>query len=75
MIRKYLWNILVSIDQFANTILGGDPDETLSSRAAKAEGKGSRWGCLLCRFLGMIDDNHCGKSREADEGKAALSPQ
>ena len=31
----YFWNVLVAIDQLFNTILGGDPDETLSSRMGK----------------------------------------
>jgi hypothetical protein len=35
MVRKYFWNILVSIDQFVNTLLGGNPDETVSSRMGK----------------------------------------
>jgi hypothetical protein len=30
---KYLFNILVGLTQLLNTILGGDPDETTSSRA------------------------------------------
>jgi hypothetical protein len=33
--KKYIWNILVAIDQFINTVLGGDPDETMSSRMGK----------------------------------------
>lgn len=33
--KKYLYNILIGIDQLANAILGGDPDETISSRLGK----------------------------------------
>ena len=32
---KYVWNILIAIDQFFNALFGGDPDETISSRAGK----------------------------------------
>ncbi|MDP4158147.1 MAG: hypothetical protein Q8911_00075 [Bacillota bacterium] len=32
---KYFYNILIGIDQLCNTILGGDPDETISSRMGK----------------------------------------
>jgi len=32
VIKKYFWNILVSLDQLANTLLGGDPDMTVSGR-------------------------------------------
>jgi hypothetical protein len=33
--KQYIWNILISIDQFFNTIFGGYPDETISSRMGK----------------------------------------
>lgn len=51
---KYVWNLLVALDQFANTALGGDPRETISSRAAKAMKAGKAWGCILCRLLSFI---------------------
>jgi len=65
---KYFWNILISIDQFFNTLFGGNPDETISSRSAKANRKGVKWGCILCWFLDKIDKNHCENSIELDEG-------
>jgi len=67
MIKNYLFNILISIDQLGNTILGGDPDETLSSRMGKRINT-----CVFCRFFcwvaDKIDPNHCVKSLEHDEG-------
>ena len=72
MFKRYFWNILIAIDQLANTLLAGDPDETISSRAAKAHKKGKRWGCILCRLLDIVDKNHCEKSVELDEGDRAL---
>jgi hypothetical protein len=69
---KYLWNLLVSFDQFINTFLLGDPDETISSRAAKAALKGKRWGCVLCRLLDYVQKDHCLKSLEVDEGSQAI---
>jgi len=32
---KYLLNLLVSLDQLGNTVLGGSPDETISSRVGR----------------------------------------
>jgi hypothetical protein len=32
---KALFNVAISLDQLCNTILGGDPDETMSSRMGK----------------------------------------
>lgn len=65
--KEYFWNILISIDQFANTLFGGNPDETISSRAGKAAQRGDKWGCVLCKWLDKIDKNHCDKNIELDE--------
>lgn len=64
--------MLIAIDQFSNAVMGGDPDETISSRAAKAAQRGKRWGCVLCRWLDRIDRGHCNKSIEPDEGGRQL---
>lgn len=69
---KWTFNILVSLDQFGNTLFGGDPDETISSRSAKANQKGKWWGRAMCRFLDVFDKGHCAKSVEHDEGKNAV---
>lgn len=69
--KKYIFNILISIDQFVNTLIAGDPDETISSRMGKRVHK-----CKLCKFicgfLNHIDYRHCQDSIEHDEGKDAL---
>jgi len=67
--KRYFWNLLISIDQLCNTILGGYPDETMSSRMGKHLVKKD---CRLCRFicslLNKIDPNHCIDAIEKDEG-------
>ena len=68
MLGKYIWNILIAIDQLANAILGGDPDETISSRAGKQQGK-TMWANVLCWFLNKLDTGHCKDAIEEDEGK------
>lgn len=68
--KKYLFNVLIWIDQGINAVfMSGHPDETVSSRAAKAQLKGKRWGCILCKFLNKLDENHCEKSIENDRGE------
>lgn len=69
--RKYLFNIAISIDQLCNTILGGDPDETMSSRMGKHLAKHDKCPVcnFLCKLLNMIQKDHCIKSIEVDEGK------
>lgn len=74
MFKKWILNALISIDQFFNALLGGDGDETISSRAGKAQQKGKRWGCVLCRFLNWFERDHCAKSIEPDEGADAVLP-
>lgn len=59
--------LAVAVDQFANVLALGLPDETISSRAYKASLKGKRWGCILCALLDKLDKNHCAKSVEWDE--------
>lgn len=65
--NKYLFNLLVSIDQLGNTLLGGYPDETISSRCGKILNT-----CFICRWFCWLADkihkNHCIKSIEHDEG-------
>ena len=70
-IKKYFWNILIALDQLGNTLLGGDPDETISSRAGKRQRKG-KLAYVLCRLLHWIDRDHCKKAIEPDEGKDAV---
>ena len=67
--KSYGRRVAVAIDQLFNALLGGDEDETISSRAEKARRKGKRWGCVLCRFLDWLDPNHCTNSIEPDEGE------
>lgn len=67
-LKKYFWNILISIDQFVNTVFGGDPDETISSRLGKDRDK--NWFTThLSSFLDWFESDHVEKSIEEDEGK------
>jgi hypothetical protein len=64
---RYLWRVLIGLDQFFNAVLGGNPDETISSRSHKAALRGKWWGKVLCHALHKIDYDHCRKSVEWDE--------
>lgn len=69
--RQYVWNLLIAFDQLGNAFIGGDPDETISSRAAKGQ---HRW---YWRWLGygleFVDPGHLEKSLERDEGKYQIT--
>jgi hypothetical protein len=63
--------LAIALDQLGNTILGGDPDETISSRSGKNQNR-KRWAYILCRMLHWIDKDHCRDAIEKDEGKDAI---
>ena len=71
--------MLISIDQLGNTLLGGDPDETISSRLGKLKLKHSGtipWYRPLSKIidygLDKIDPNHSIDAIEDDEGINAI---
>lgn len=64
---KWLKNVLIGLDQLANAVAGGDPDETISSRCGKRENS-NRFCKWLCAVLHKLDERHCAKSIELDEG-------
>lgn len=74
MVKKYIWNVLISIDQLINTVVFfGDPDETMSSRMGKHLAKHDCPFCnFMCKLLNLIQKDHCVKSIESDEGKDAV---
>lgn len=68
--KQYAWNLLISLDQLCNTILGGYPDETMSSRMGKHLAKHDCPFCnLLCKCLNLFQKDHCVKAIERDEGE------
>jgi len=78
-IGRYFLNILLSIDQLGNSLLAGDPDETISSRIGRIKvkwnGRIPRW--RICTrmtdwMLDKIDPNHSIDAIEHDEGSAGL---
>ena len=73
--KRYFLNLLISIDQLGNTILGGWPDETISSRLGKLKRKHGGtipWyhplAGLIDWGLDKIDPNHSIDAIEEDEG-------
>lgn len=72
---RYLLNLLISLDQLGNSLLAGDPDETISSRLGRIKAKyGGEipWTRPVSRIteraLNVIDRRHCEEALEPDEG-------
>lgn len=58
---SYIKNVLVGVDQLFTTIVGGYPDETLSSYAYRMQQQGKPWG-FMARVINWIffwQSNHC----------------
>lgn len=82
MIRLYLLNVLVALDQLVSAILGGDPDETISSRLGKSQrgdyGRAQRMLLMPAAmmvdlvFLKLDGPDHCRRMIEDDEGSRAV---
>lgn len=64
------FNVLVALDQLANAVAGGQPRDTISARAYRAQQNGRAWGCLLCRALDRIQKDHCAKAARKEAGDA-----
>lgn len=67
---RWFKNIFVGLDQLANAVFLGDPDETISSRWGKQvrDGTAPFWIRAACVALNLIDRKHCVDSIEDDEG-------
>ena len=72
---QYFYNLGILVSQAISTLLGGDPDETLSSRTGKAV-VGGNWVAIniLSPILDFIfrEPNHALNSIEDDEGKKEI---
>lgn len=61
-LKKYVYHLLVAIDQLFNALTGGAADETLSSRtyrrARLAQKPKTRWKILYTLINGVFFDRH-----------------
>ena len=55
--RSYMLNVLIGVDQLGNALLGGMPDETISSRCGRGAGRYWYWR-FLGRLLNWIQPGH-----------------
>lgn len=76
-IRKFGWKvyvlrILLSLDQLLNTLWGGYPDETISSRCERGRLRGYWYWCWLAKFLNWLDPNHTMEALRSEKERAHL---
>lgn len=71
-LKKWLYNVIIALDQLFNAILGGWADETLSSRAYRgailAKSPSKKWRVIFrvieCVFF--FEKNHCKTAYESE---------
>ena len=67
--------VLIALDQLANTLLCGYADETMSARAWRHYMDGSRsWSCRLIDTLFFWQKDHCKTAWESEMSRAHLPP-
>lgn len=72
--KGYVFRVLVSLNQTLNTLTGGEPDETLSSRWGRGRKK-HRFDRAACWLLDRLDPCHCTTAIERDENGKPLPHQ
>jgi hypothetical protein len=55
---------------FMNVLTDGAPDETISSRSARAAQQGKPWGKDMSRFLDLFQKDHGAKAQAGDAVRA-----
>jgi hypothetical protein len=74
----YAYKLLVACDQLLNTLLGGWPDETLSSRCWRWHKDGVRsWPCRWLDTLAVLfgDRDHCRSAYDSERHRRQLPPE
>jgi len=71
-LKQYIMNWFILLDLAGNTALGGDPQETISSRLGKAASRGNYIAYYVCRCLSWFDEAHCRGAKDPHEGNRAI---
>lgn len=72
-LKNWLWNLLISLDQLGNSLLGGSPDETISARAGRYMGKVWYWTGLAW-VLNKIDPGHTEDAIKSEKERKHYPP-
>lgn len=75
--KTYILNILIAFDQVLNAIIGGWPDETLSSYSHRMYVNKKPWGWLrnVINALFWWQPDHCLQSYNAETLRRQLPPE
>jgi hypothetical protein len=77
--RQYLLHILIALDQLGTTLLGGFPDETMSSYAYRMDQQGKPYGKIFRPFIDWLfswDINeHCKAAYLEERERLQMPPE
>lgn len=76
-LKDYVIQVLVAFDQLANALLLGSADETLSSRAYRAEYKDLIFGKIFRPLIDCLffwQENHCYKAYMSELNRKQFPP-
>ena len=69
------FQVLVALDQLANTLIGGYADETVSARVYRHYLKGEqKWAYKLINSLFFFQEDHCKEAYESELNRMQLPP-
>lgn len=74
---RYFKHILIALTQLLNTLLGGWPDESTSSRLWRLHLQGSPAGTVLAALVDTLffwQKDHCRKAYEAERSRYQQAP-
>jgi len=71
ILKKYIRNIAIALDQLLNAVCFGDPDETISSRLGRNY-DGSKLELFVNWIFSWKQEDHCSDSVERDEGSQSI---
>ena len=69
------FQVLVALDQFVNTLIGGWADETLSSRAHRRSLRGKSGVAWVIDHIFFWQDEHCKIAYESELSRSQLPPE
>lgn len=69
--------VLIALDQLVNTLAGGWPDETISSRAYRWAVDGVTWPMRVIDAVALCfgDKDHCERSFDSERQGRQLPPE
>lgn len=75
--KAYFWRIFIALTQLLNTLTGGYPDETTSSRLWRLEQQGNERASFLrgiVDLLFMWQHDHCRMAYESERKRYQFPP-